>query len=59
MEILLTIKASKTSAMIWWINTASRVHPDMNSRSIIMISLGKGYIQSKSSKQNLNIWISI
>ena len=42
----------------WWINAAYGVYTDMKSQSMGVMLLGKGSMQSKSSKHNLNIRIS-
>ena len=38
----------------WWVDSSYAVHPDMRSHSGIFMTLGKGTVYSKSSKQKLN-----
>jgi len=38
----------------WWVDSSYAVHPDMNSHSWIIMTLGKGAMYSGSCKQKLN-----
>ena len=53
-EIPLTLEASKASLTRCQINTLYRLHPDMKGHSGRTMSLGKGGMQSKQSKQKMN-----
>ena len=50
----LTLKADNSHHVIWSIDAAFAVHPDMKSHSGAIMTLGKGAIQSMSKKQKLN-----
>ena len=50
----LTLRADGSSHVIWSIDAAFAVHPDMKSHSGMTMSMGKGAIQSMSRKQKLN-----
>ena len=50
----LTLKADNSHHVIWSIDAAFAVHPDMKSHSGGIMTLGKGAIQSMSKKQKLN-----
>ena len=48
------LEANKATIMRYWINTSYGLNPDMKIHSEIMMSMGKGYMQSNSIKNNLN-----
>ena len=50
----LTLEADSSSHVIWSLDAAFAVHPDMKGHSGGTMSLGKGAIQSLSKKQKLN-----
>ena len=53
-EIPLTLEASKAIVMRWWIDAAYGVQPDTKIQSSRIMLLGKGSMQSKSSKKKMN-----
>ena len=54
-DISLTLEADSLSVIMWWIDGSFGVHEDMHSHTGGMMSLGKGAIYGKSSKQKLNM----
>ena len=52
--LTLILSASSTSCVKWWVDASYGVHPDMRSHTGGSLSLGRGSIYSKSSKQKLN-----
>lgn len=50
----LILRADGSHHVIWSIDAAFAVHPDMRSHTGVVMSLGKGAIQSMSKKQKLN-----
>ena len=50
----LTLRADGSSIVVWNIDAAFAVHPDMKSHTGATMTLGKGAIQSMSRKQRLN-----
>ena len=53
-NLCLTLKADNLSMVSWWADAAFAVHPDMKSHTGGIMSLGKGAVQSISTKQKLN-----
>ena len=53
-EIPLTLEADNTPVIQWWVDASYGVHSDMKSHTGAMMSLGKGCIQSMSTRQKLN-----
>ena len=51
---ILTLEADDTQTMVWYIDAALGVHPDMKSHTGMMFMLGKGAIISSSTKQKVN-----
>ena len=54
-DMPLTLEADSISMIKWWINGSFGVLEDMHSHTGGIMSLGKGAIYGKSSKQKLNI----
>ena len=50
----LTLEASNDGIVQWWVDASYAVHPNMRSHTGATITLGKGSLFSKSSKQKLN-----
>ena len=53
-HLFLTLKATNSSIVQWWADTAFAVHPDMKSHTGATMTMGKGAIQAISNKQRLN-----
>ena len=51
---VLTLKANGTNVIKWYLDAAFAVHPDYKSHSGATMTLGKGAIQSISTKQKIN-----
>ena len=51
---VLTLEADDIQTMIWYIDAAFAVHPDMKSHTGMIFTLGKGAIISSSTKQKVN-----
>ena len=54
MDKILTLSAQGTSIVKWWADAAYGVHTNLRSHTGGALSLGRGVIKSKSSKQKLN-----
>ena len=54
-ELKLTLKANSANIIKWWIDAAYAVHNNMRSHTGATMSMGKGSILSKSTKQKLNV----
>ena len=52
-HLVLTLRDDGRGVM-WWLDAAYSVHPDMRGHTGGTLSLGKGSVYSKSSKQKLN-----
>jgi hypothetical protein len=50
----LALEADNLQMVHWWIDASFTVHPDMKSHTRATISMGKGSIYSKSTRQRLN-----
>ena len=50
----LTLKADGTNVIKWSLDTSFAVHPDMKSHTGATMTLGKGTVQSVSTKQKVN-----
>ena len=50
----LALEADGTNVIRWGVDAAFALHPDMRSHRGAIMTLGKGAIQSMSSKQKLN-----
>jgi hypothetical protein len=50
----LTLEANDLRMVHWWIDASFAVHPDMKSHTGATMSMGKGSIYSKSTRQRLN-----
>ena len=53
-ELKLTPSAESMSSVKWWVDTSYGVHQDMKSHAGGSLSLGRGVLFSKSTKQKLN-----
>ena len=51
---ILTLEADDTQTMVWFIDAAFAVHPDMKSHTGMLFTLGKGAVISSSVKQKTN-----
>jgi hypothetical protein len=54
LNLPLTMEANNLSVVKWWVDALYRVHPDMKSHIGATMSLGKGGIYSRSTRQKLN-----
>ena len=54
MDTILTLSAQGTTLVKWWVDAAYGVYTNMQSHTGGALSLGRGGIKSKSSKQKLN-----
>ena len=54
LELPLTLQASNTNIVKWWVDGSYGIHPDCKSQTGGTQSLGKGSIISSSTKQKLN-----
>jgi hypothetical protein len=50
----LTMEADDLSLVKWWVDASYGVHPDMKSHTGATMSMGKGAIYSRSTRQKLN-----
>ena len=50
----LTVSMTGTPTINWWVDASFAVHPDMRSHTGATVSMGKGCIYNKSSKQKIN-----
>jgi hypothetical protein len=50
----LTLEASDTRLMEWWVDASYSVHPDMHSHTGGVLTLGKGAVYSTSIHQKIN-----
>jgi hypothetical protein len=50
----LTLEASDTRLMEWWVDASYGVHPDMKSHTGGILSLGKGAVYATSTGQKIN-----
>jgi hypothetical protein len=50
----LTLEADELQMVHWWVDASFAVHPDMKSHTGATMSIGKGSIYSKSTRQKLN-----
>ena len=50
----LILRSDKTNVIKWSLDAAFAVHPDMKSHTGAVMTLGKGSIQSASTKQKVN-----
>ena len=55
LELPLTLQASNTNIVKWWVDGSYGIHPDSKSKTGGTQSLGKGYIISSYTKQKLSI----
>jgi hypothetical protein len=53
-NIPLTLEASSTHIMQWWVDASYAVHPDMKSHTGGILSLGKGAVYATSTRQKIN-----
>ena len=56
-DLVMTLEAGTFNArslVQWWVDAAYSVHPDMKSHTGSFMTLGKGAIYAKSSKQKIN-----
>jgi hypothetical protein len=53
-KLALTMEADDLSVVKWWVDASYGVHPDMKSHTGATMSLGKGAIYSRSTRQRLN-----
>jgi hypothetical protein len=53
-DLPLTLEADNLSVVKWWVDASYGVHPDMKSHTGATMSLGKGAIYSRSTRQKLN-----
>ena len=53
-DLVLTLSASHTTIIKWWVDAAYAVHKNMRSHTGGCMTLGRGMIKSKSTKQKLN-----
>merc|ERR1712157_627754 len=53
-DLVLTLESYRNNTIHWWVDAAFAVHHDMKSHTGGMLSMGKGAIYAKSSKQKLN-----
>jgi hypothetical protein len=51
---VLTLSADSSCAIVWHVDAAFAVHPDFRSHTGATMTLGKGVIQSVSTKQKIN-----
>ena len=50
----LILRSDKTNVIKWSLDAAFAVHPDMKSHTGAVMTLGKGSMQSASTKQKVN-----
>jgi hypothetical protein len=53
-ELPLTLRADGTNIVKWWVDGSYAVHPTLRSHTGGLLSLGKGSVQSISTKQKIN-----
>ena len=53
-DLYLTVGMNKEPTINWWVDASFAVHPDMRSHTGATVSLGKGSVVNKSSKQKIN-----
>ena len=53
-DLYLTVGMDGNPTINWWVDASFAVHPDMRSHTGATVSLGKGSIFNKSSKQKIN-----
>jgi hypothetical protein len=53
-DLPLTMEADDLHVVKWWVDASFGVHPDMKSHTGATMSLGKGAIYSRSTRQKLN-----
>jgi hypothetical protein len=53
-DMPLTMEADNLSIVKWWVDASYGVHPDMKSHTGTTMSMGKGSIYSRSTRQKLN-----
>jgi hypothetical protein len=53
-NIPLTMEASDLHVVKWWVDASFGVHPDMKSHTGATMSLGKGSIYARSTRQKIN-----
>ena len=53
-ELVLTLSADNMNICRWYVDESYAVHEDMRSHTGSMMTMGKGCIQGKSSKQKMN-----
>lgn len=53
-ELYLTIGMNHNPTINWWVDASFAVHPDMKSHTGAAVSLGRGSLFNKSSKQKVN-----
>jgi hypothetical protein len=53
-DMPLTMEADDLSVVKWWVDASYGVHPDMKSHTGAKMSMGKGSIYSRSTRQKLN-----
>jgi hypothetical protein len=54
LSLQLTLEASDTKIMRWWIDASYAVHPDMKSHTGGVFSIGKGAVYATSTRQKIN-----
>ena len=53
-DLYLTVGMTSEPTINWWVDASFAVHPDLRSHTGATVSLGKGSIFNKSSKQKIN-----
>ena len=53
-DLVLTLSITGFNAIRWWVDASYATHDDMKSHTGAGMSMGRGFIFSKSSKQKLN-----
>ena len=51
---ILKISIDDSNEIRWWVDASYAVHPDMRSHTGAVMSMGKGAMQSRSTKQKIN-----
>ena len=53
-DLVLTLSVDKFNSIKWWVDASYAIHPNMRGHSGATMTLGKGSIDSTSTKQKLN-----
>jgi hypothetical protein len=53
-ELPLTLEVNDPGIILWWVDAAFAVHPDMRGHTGATMSMGKGAVYSSSTRQKIN-----